>query len=171
MSLEEARAVLCSAEGRRRLAQLSEADVLYADCLAAQVAYLTERHASSNVEVGGACLTPPPLHTPSLQTHQTHNLLPFLPLKSLQQLPFLPPPLNPYISPSPLSPPPLPPSHPPSPSLQVGACLLGKADGLRMQGKYLQAEALYSGAAVVFRRSKNLEQVGGGRWGWVGGGG
>ena len=114
MSLEEARAVLCSAEGRRRLAQLSEADVLYADCLAAQVAYLTERHASSNVEVGGACLTPPPLHTPSLQTHQTHNLLPFLPLKSLQQLPFLPPPLNPYISPSPLSPPPsLPPTPPP----------------------------------------------------------
>ena len=52
VSLEEARAVLYSAEGRRRLAQLTEADVLYADCLAAQVAYLTERHASANVEVG-----------------------------------------------------------------------------------------------------------------------
>ena len=94
-----------------------------------QVAYLTERHASANVEVS-ACLTslntlpliPPPLNPPSLSTP-----LPHLPSASLN-LPTFNSPQPPHPPLTPLSlpatpPPPTFPSPPPSPSLSTGGCV------------------------------------------------
>jgi len=68
-SIEASRTALRNGHARLREGKLVDADILFADCLAAQVMFLTERRATFNAEVASCVLGKvgrlPPLTSPA----------------------------------------------------------------------------------------------------------